>query len=276
VIGMSASRINIIVNTLLASFLMEGSISFLNYSYRLMHFPLGVFAVALGTVSLPKASELAAHRDHAGLGRMFSEALTVNLLVILPSAAFLALFAHDIIRLVYQHGAFTDGDTANTTLALLHYSYGLIGFAAVRVTVPFFYALGDSRLPTRISIIAVVLNMVLYLPLIKIMDFAGLAAATSIAGLVNAGLLAAYLPRKGVSVPVGRMVFNSVRILVAAVLAFYTARMLPWPAFPVASESLSAVVALLYRGLAGLLLYVLLCLVLRVEGLRLIIKRNRR
>ncbi|MEA3297533.1 MAG: murein biosynthesis integral membrane protein MurJ [candidate division Zixibacteria bacterium] len=138
IVGLSAGRINILVNTLLASFLIEGSISYLNYSYRLMHFPLGVFAVALGTVTLPRVSEMVARKDTKGLSRAFSEAINLNMLVVVPSAVCLAFMGREIIDLIYHWGAFSETDTANTSLALLHYSYGLIGFAAVRVTVPFF------------------------------------------------------------------------------------------------------------------------------------------
>jgi putative peptidoglycan lipid II flippase len=151
IIGMSAGRVNILLSTLLASFLVEGSISYLNYSYRLMHFPLGVFAVALGTVTLPRVAELFARKDTEGLNRTFYETFNLNMFVVAPSAVCLAMLGRPIIELIYSWGAFTELHAANTTLALRHYAYGLIGFAAVRVTVPFFYAGGDSKRPMQIS-----------------------------------------------------------------------------------------------------------------------------
>ena len=90
ILGLSAGRVNILLNTLIASFLVEGSLSYLNYSYRLMHFPLGVFAVALGTVTLPRVSEMVAKGDREGLSKTFSEAIGLNMLVMIPSAIFLA------------------------------------------------------------------------------------------------------------------------------------------------------------------------------------------
>ncbi|MCK4302204.1 MAG: murein biosynthesis integral membrane protein MurJ [candidate division Zixibacteria bacterium] len=265
IVGLSAGRINILVNTLLASFLLEGSISYLNYSYRLMHFPLGVFAVALGTVTLPRVSEMASRNDMKGLSRAFSEAIGLNMLVVVPSAACLAMLGPEIVDLIYHWGAFSDANAANTSLALLHYSYGLIGFAAVRVTVPFFYAFGDSKLPMKISMFSVFVNLALYYPLIVILDFAGLAAATSIAGLVNFSLLAYYLRTKQVYVEYGRLGLSFVRMGLAALLAFYAARLVPYGISSGRGGVLDRLVDLGVPMLVGALLYLLLCLVFRVR-----------
>jgi len=273
VAGMSAGRVNILVNTLLASFLMEGSLSFLNYSYRLMHFPLGVFAVALGTAALPNASEVAARKDMAKLGRVYADAINLNMFLVVPSAMFLALMGRDLVEIIYHWGAFSETAAANTTLALLHYSYGLIGFAAVRVTVPIYYALKDSVLPMRISIVSVAVNMVLYYPFLRILDFAGLAAATSTAGLVNFGLLLYYLPKKQVPVDYGRLMLGFVRIGAAAFLALWAATLIPikvpggWP------EVVSRLVPFITKLVTGGLLYLILCLIFRIEEVRLLVKR---
>ncbi|HUV31184.1 MAG TPA: murein biosynthesis integral membrane protein MurJ [Acidobacteriota bacterium] len=272
VVGMSAGRVNIVVNTLLASFLMEGSISYLNYSYRLMHFPLGVFAVALGTVTLPRASEIAARSDMKELARLYREALSLNLLFILPSAAFLALFGRDIVALIYQWGQFSSTDAANTALALLHYSYGLIGFAAVRVTAPVYYALGDARLPTRISVLSVLVNMALYYPMIKLLGFAGLAAATSLAALLNFGLLLYYLPKKGVPVSIRDSLLGFVKLAVAAHLALFAVRMLPVQFTESLPEVPGRILHLITVLLVGGLCYLFLCYILRVKELSLLKK----
>lgn len=265
IIGLSAGRVNILLSTLLASFLVEGSISYLNYSYRLMHFPLGVFAVALGTVALPRVSELVARRDTEGLNQALAEAISINMFVVVPSAVGLAVLGLPIVKLIYSWGAFTDLAAANTATALRHYAYGLIGFAGVRVTVPFFYAFGDSKLPMRISIIAVLFNMALYYPLIKMLDFAGLAAATSLAGLLNFGLLVYYLPSKGLTVGVERMGLNLARILAASLLAFYVAQLVPYRPEPTDSAVLNRAYDLLVPLVAALVLYVLFCIIFRVH-----------
>jgi putative peptidoglycan lipid II flippase len=273
--GLSASRVNILVSTLIASFLMEGSLSFLNYSYRLMHFPLGVFAVALGTVALPNASELAARRDMVRLSTAFSDAISLNMFLVVPSAAFLALMGRDLVDVIYRWGAFSEANSAGTTLALLHYSYGLVGFAAVRVTVPIYYALKDAALPMRISVLSVVVNIALYYPLVKILDFAGLAAATSLAGLMNFALLLYFLPRKHVPVAFGPMLLRFVRIGVAATLAFWAASMIPVAISRSWSDGIGRLFQFAVRLTAGGLLYLILCAILRVGEIRLIVNRLR-
>ncbi len=270
ILGMSAGRVNIIVNTLIASFLIEGSITYLNYSYRLMHFPLGVFAVALGTVALPKVSELAARGELRQVGETWLQALRLNMLIMMPAAAFLGLAGHDVVNLIYHWGAFSDVDMQRTSLALLHYSYGLIGFAAVRVTVPVYYALGDSRLPMRISIATVLLNMALYYPLTRLLNFAGLAAATSVAGLMNFALLVYFLPRKGLSLPTGRLLLAFIRLGIAAGLAVYVATLVPVPlAWPESGVLFKVVRVVFELGVAGAL-YVILAFVLGESPLRIL------
>jgi putative peptidoglycan lipid II flippase len=276
VVGMSASRVNILVSTILASFLIEGAISYLNYSYRLMHFPLGVFAVALGTVALPRVSEQVARRDMAGVAKTYHETLIVNLILVIPSAAFLALWGRPLVELIYRWGEFVQQDAANTTLALLHYSYGLIGFAAVRVTVPVYYALGDARLPMKVSIAAVVLNILLYLPLIKLLGFAGLAAATSLAGLANIGLLIAFLPKRGIPVNYPKLWLSLFRIALAAVLAMYASRLFPYDFSTALSGVWARLLNLLAPATVGVILYLLMLILFRVRELGLLAELIRR
>ena len=273
IVGLSAGRINILVNTLLASFLMEGSISFLSYAYRLMHFPLGVFAVALGTVALPTVSEMVARRDIDGLKRTFDQAISLNLFVVIPSAVFLAVMGREVVELIYTWGAFSEADAANTSLALLHYSYGLVGFAAVRVTVPFYYAFNDSKLPMKASVVSVLVNMALYYPLIQVLNFAGLASATSIAGLLNFAILLYYLPSRGVSFSLGRLGLNVFRISLASLLAFYGAKLFPVSIYRGDLTLLSRLEGLLLPLVVAAILYFVLCAVMGVREVRDISRR---
>lgn len=276
IIGLSASRINILVNTLLASFLVEGSISYLSYSYRLMHFPLGVFAVALGTVALPKVSEHVARGERDELDKTFMHTISINLFVVIPSAAFLAFMGREIIDLIYTWGRFTELDSQNTALALLHYSYGLIGFAAVRVIVPFFYAHSDSKIPMRASLISVVLNILLYYPLIQILNFAGLAAATSIAGIVNFLILLYYLPKKNVRFSQALLWLDIFRTSVAAFLAFYSAKLIAPQIYTGESELLLRLDHLLIPMIIALLLYLIIAFILRVQSVKIFMRRFKR
>ena len=264
VIGLSAGRVNILISTLLASFLAEGALSYLNYSFRLMHFPLGVFAVALGTVALPKVSELVAKKDFENLDKTFQQAIGLNFFIVIPSAAALALIAPTIIKLIYQWGAFDEIDTAKVSLALLHYSYGLIGFAVVRVVAPFYYAFGDSRLPMRASLVTVVVNLLLYYPLIQVLDFAGLAAATSLAGLLNATLLLVFLSSKPIKINWGKILLNLFRVVLAAILAFYLAKITHF-SFSIEFEVLNRAAELTSILCIGGVAYFIFCLIFQVS-----------
>jgi putative peptidoglycan lipid II flippase len=279
VIGLSAGRINILVNTLLVSFLMEGSISYLNYAYRLMHFPLGVFAVALGTVALPRASELATKGDMDGLSKVFHETLNLNFFLTIPAAFCLAILGRDLVELIYRYGAFSQLNAVNTSIALFHYSYGLVGFAAVRTIVPVYYALGDARRPMKFSILSVGVNIALYWPLIKLMDFAGLAAATSIAGLVNFGLLMYYLPDKGIHVANRTLLINLLKITFASAVAMAVAWSLPLNRIISAQGVLGRIAhAFIPLAVAGAL-YIGICLILgvrEVSMLKKLVPRHRK
>ena len=266
IIGLSASRVNILISTLLASFLVEGSISYLSYSYRLMHFPMGVFAVALGTVALPKISELVSNNDTESLSRSFAEAFNLNIFILIPSGIFLALFGKEIVQLIFQWGEFSYLATDNTYLALLHYSYGLIGFGTVRVVVPFYYAFNDSKLPMKFSLITVLVNIILYYPLIQVLNFAGLAAATSLAGLLNCILLIYFLPRKGIDISFSKLWLYIFKIIIAASIAFYSAKMIPsFVSFE--NVILNRVANLIIPGIEALLIYILICFLLRIREL---------
>ena len=270
VIGMSAGRVNIMLNVLLASFLATGSITYLSYAFRLMHFPLGVFAVALGTVALPNAAEKVARGDMEGLRRTYRQAINLNLLLILPSVCVLAIWGERIVGLIFQHGAFSEADMINTAWALKHYSYGLLGFAAVRVTTPIFYALGDSKLPMRISIFTIVLNMLLYWPMIKLYDFAGLAAASSISAIVNWLLLLYYLPRKGVPIRFARLGLSLLRIGMAALFAVAAVNLMPFDLAFGLSGTWGGVVDLACRLLLAGIFYLVFCFGFRVEELSIL------
>lgn len=265
IIGLSASRINILINTLVASFLIEGSISYLSYSYRLMHFPLGVFAVALGTVALPKVTEMVAKGEKDALNKMFEKTLTLNLFIVIPSAMFLGFMGKEIVELIFAWGAFTETDVQNTSLALLHYSYGLIAFAAVRVIVPFFYAHSDSKLPMRASLTAVAVNIALYYPFVQMLNFAGLAAATSFAGVANCAVLLYYLPKRGMNCNFGKLFLSIFRIITASFIAFYIAKLIPFRFYDGSQELIIRLESLFVPMVVAFLLYLIFAFILRVS-----------
>lgn len=204
--GTSVQQINLLVDTLLASFLVAGSISWLYWSDRLMEFPLGVFGIALGTVILPRLSAEHAAKAPEAYSRTLDWALRVTTVIILPAAAGLAVLAGPLLTTMFQYGRFEAGDVRAASFSLMAYGLGLLGFVLVKVLVPGYFARQDTRGPVRCAVIAMGVNMVLSVSLILWLHdtgigHAGLALATAIAAGVNAALLYRGLRRRGIYRP---------------------------------------------------------------------------
>ncbi len=213
IFGVSVSQINLLLDTMLATFLPTGSVSWLYYSDRLSELPLGVFGVAIATVILPNLS-----RHHAASStQQYSEtldwALKMILLIAVPASAALVLLAEPILVTLFYYGdVMTLRDMSMATLSLRAYALGLIAFMLIKALAPGFFARQDMRTPVRIGIIAMVTNMVLNILFVVPLHFywqighLGLAAATSVAAFLNAILLYVYLKRSGVYVASGHWV----------------------------------------------------------------------
>ena len=198
IFGVSVAQLNVLINTLLASFLVTGSISWLYYSDRLMEFPVGVFGIALGTVILPSLS-----RQHAADSPVqFSSTLDWGMrwvfLICVPASVGLIALAQPLISTIFFHGDFTRNGVGMAARSLVAFSVGLLPIVLVKVLAPGYYARKDTRTPVRIGVIAVGVNIIISLLLFLPMQHVGLAAATSVAALVNAGLLYSGLRRDGV------------------------------------------------------------------------------
>jgi putative peptidoglycan lipid II flippase len=199
--GTSVAQVNLLINTILASFLVTGSISWLYYADRLMEFPLGVFGIALGTAILPSLSEQHATRSR----QSFSATLDWSLhwvALIAPAAAFaLAVLSEPLMITLFQYGRFGPGDATMAARALVAFAAGLPAFVLIKVLAPGFYARQDTRTPVRAAVIAMVVNVVFAILLVFPLAHVGLALATSIAGAVNALVLFKILRREGVLSP---------------------------------------------------------------------------
>lgn len=217
-LGMAAVQINLFINTVLATGQGTGAVSWLDYAFRLMYMPIGLFGVSLATAALPTLSRQAADGQIAGMRQTVSSGLRMMLMLNVPATAGLIALAWPIISLIYQHGSFTRGDTSATALALTCYAPGLIGYSAVRFAVPTFYALHDSRTPVSVSVAAVLLNAALNLILVRVMGYPGLALGTAAASLFNAALLL-WLLRIRLGGLDGRRILTSfLKILAASVI----------------------------------------------------------
>ena len=199
--GVSVSQINLLLDTVLASFLPTGSVSWLYYSDRLTELPLGVFGIAIATVILPRLSRLNASDSAEHYSATLDWAMRAVLLIAVPASIALILLAEPILITLFQYGALEPGDVKMAALSLRAYSVGLLAFMLVKVLAPGFYARQDMVTPVRIGITAMVANMVMNLALVVPLylffniGHVGLALATSLSAWLNAGLLLRGLRR---------------------------------------------------------------------------------
>ena len=222
--GVSVSQINLLLDTVLASLLPSGSVSWLYYSDRLTELPLGVFAIAIATVILPTLSGQRARADDPAFAGTLSWAIRNVLLVAIPATVALALLAEPMLATLFQYGAFGETDRAMAAASLRAYTLGLGAFMLVKVLAPGFYAREDMRTPVRIGIIAMAANMVLNVafvfPLMWWLNLGhvGLALATSVSAWLNAGLLYRGL-RRGAVLPARSLPFRWLAQIIVATTA---------------------------------------------------------
>ena len=199
--GVSVSQINLLLDTVLASFLQTGSVSWLYYSDRLSELPLGVFGVAIGTVILPNLSRKHAAESMEAFSRTLDWAVRAVLVVGVPSALALCLLAEPLIATLFHYGEVTDRDVVMSAQSLRAYSLALLAFMLIKVLAPGFFSRQDMKTPVRIAVIAMTANMVFNLILIWPLAHAGLALATALSAWMNASLLLRGLRREGVFRP---------------------------------------------------------------------------
>ncbi|NOX10055.1 MAG: murein biosynthesis integral membrane protein MurJ [Gammaproteobacteria bacterium] len=208
VLGSSVAQINLLLDTLIASFLITGSVSWLYYADRMVEFPLGVFGIALSTVILPSLSSSYVADSMQRFGRTLDWALRSVIWVTIPACLGLALLAEPILVTLFQYGEFSVHDTQMASLSLLAYAFGLPAFVLIKVLAPAYYARQDTRTPVRIAIRSMITNMFLNILFVLPMLYldiegahAGLALATSISAYMNAFLLYRGLREQGVYQP---------------------------------------------------------------------------
>ncbi len=196
VFGAAVHQINILVGTLIASLLSEGSVSFLYYADRLVEFPLGIFAISTSVAALPSLARQAADQNMPALKNTFAHALSFTLFITFPAMVGLMILTRPIVALLFERGAFDPHSSEMTAYALLCYAVGLWAFAAVRVIVSTFYALLDTRTPVIMATLSIIANIGFSIALMGPMKHGGLALATSLASMFNVFLLLWALRKK--------------------------------------------------------------------------------
>lgn len=192
VLSTALTRVSLFVNTLIASFMEHGAISYLNYAYRVMHLPLGLFGVGIATVILPDLSGLISKGEKAA--PELKRGLQLGLFLTLPTALFLAVDSKPLIALLFQRGSFGMKATDSTARALLFYTIGIPFFSVSRILLNYYYAQHRIRVPNLVFLSGALVNIIVALSLSPYLDFPALALATSSAGITQALIL--YLMTK--------------------------------------------------------------------------------
>ncbi len=184
-LGLAATQLSVLINTILATSQEAGAVSWLNYAFRLMQFPIGLFGVSLATATLPAISQLWVKQDLQGVNRTLVGALRHSFAINLPASAGLAFLGYPIIELIFQYGKFHAQDTQATASALAMYAIGLTAYSAVKILVPACYAMGNTRAPVYASVLSVFMTLLFNLALSRWIGFSGLALGTSLGALLN-------------------------------------------------------------------------------------------
>jgi putative peptidoglycan lipid II flippase len=220
VLGVSVAQVSLLINTIFASFLATGSVTWLYYADRLMELPVGLLGVALGTVLLPNLSRRYADGSAEEYARLLDWGLRLTVLLAAPCAVALAVLALPILATLFKHGAFAAHDVLQTRQALIAYSVGLVALVLVKILAPAFYARQNVKTPVKIAVITLLATQLMNLTFIWTLRHAGLALAIALAAWVNAGLLYWKLRQHGIFTPVAGWPLFLLKVLLAlAVMA---------------------------------------------------------
>ncbi len=274
VIAASAVQVNVFVNTSFATFTPGGpsAVTWLNNSFRLMQLPLGIFGVAVATVTLPVVSRIAASVDQSNFGSTLGKALRLVVFLTLPSAVGLYFLAHPIIDVIYQRGEFLPEDSLQTAFALQLYVLGLVSYAGIKVFSPAFYAIDRKWTPMLVSFGSISLNIALNYYLIFVQDWGhrGLALSTAVSATLNFVTLYLLMGRTTGNLETGRLVASVLKCAVAAAGLGAVC----WWGLQQWGEVLLTGPLLIRLGLLGTVIaiaagvYAGLCWLLRVEAMR--------
>jgi len=195
IVGLAAVQLNIFLNSIFASH-QPGAVSWLNYAFRILYLPIGLFGVALGTIATSGLARRAAAGDMEGLRVTLRDALGLLAFLTIPSTLGLLVLGEPVVRLLYERGRFTAADTANTATALACYGVGLVAYTGVKVLAPAFYALGSARVPLLGTVLAVLTNVTVMLVGFPVLSFRAVALGTGLGSLVNATVLFVVFERR--------------------------------------------------------------------------------
>jgi len=221
-LGVSVAQISLLINTIFASFLASGSVSWLYYADRLMEFPTGMMGVALGTILLPSLAKHYADDNPADYSKLLDWGLRLTLLLALPASAALAVLAIPLITTLFNYGAFGAHDVTMTQQAVVAYSLGLVGLILIKVLAPGFYARQNIRTPVKVALFTLTATQLMNLAFIVPLGHAGLALSIGLGACLNAGLLLHLLKKQQIYQPQPGWTAYFLRVLLAVTLMAVT------------------------------------------------------
>jgi putative peptidoglycan lipid II flippase len=215
-VGLAGPRINVLINTILVTPLKQGSVSWLTYAFRIMQLPLGLFGVAVGTVTLQSLSRTVLDNDVSAVRATLADALKMAFFLTIPTSVLMAFLAQPMTRVIYQRGHFRPEDTGPTAVALVLYTLGIPFIAGMRNVAAVYYAYKDARMPMYASLASVALTITLNVSLIRVLGFMIFPLSTSLAAALNFWLLVRFLPGKIGRVEMGPLLRYALVLILAA------------------------------------------------------------
>lgn len=288
-VGLAATQINVAVNTILATSQGDGAVSWISYAFRIMQLPIGIFGVAVAQATLPVISRQAADNDKAAMAETLSSSIRLSAFINLWAGAAIVALADPIIRIIYQHGKFGVEDTLATASVLRAYTLGIVFYALIKILGPAFYALEDTKIPVKASMLSIAVSILLSLSLISHFGYISLAVSSSVAAMVNAGFLFIMLQKRvggfgkfGLWGAIAKIIFASAISGGATYYAYIGSS--AWldslvAALPT-SSFINSVISLCIGGLAGLVVLYISSRLIHIEeadkAAELVMKKLRR
>jgi len=217
-LGQSITQISLVINTMIASFLTAGSVTYLYYGNRLMQLPLGVFGVAIATVSFPFISSYVAKKDFKSLKETIHSSLKQAFFIVLPASAGIIFLSREINTLLFYYGKFSYQDVLNTAKVSIMYSVAIFAYSGNKILTPVFYALDKAHQAVRIGLLSLVINVILNIALAFPLGFLGLALGTAISGIINFIMLYSLITRHIGDIETKGLVKFALKVLCASLV----------------------------------------------------------
>ncbi|MDO8608453.1 MAG: murein biosynthesis integral membrane protein MurJ [Phaeospirillum sp.] len=276
-VGAGVYQVNLVINTMIASLVADGAVSYLNYADRVNQLPLGVIGIAIGTALLPLLSRQLKAGEAEAAQVSQNRAMEFGLILTLPAAVALMVIAAPVIRVLFERGSFGPAETAATASALVAFAIGLPAYVLVKVLTPAFFAREDTATPVRVAGATMLLNIVLNLALVGSLAHVGMALSTAIAAWFNVIVLAVLLKRRGFFAMDERLRAKAPRIVAACAVmaaALWGARQVLWPLAQGQLMAIAMLVALVTAGLVAFVVAAQLLDAARLSDIKAMMRRK--